>query len=234
MKQNAAMKSIIRVENVTKTFAAAEGRDGKLFVLRGITMTVSEGEIVAVVGASGAGKSTLLHIIGTLDRPSAGRVYYDDNEVFQLSDEDLARFRNSRVGFVFQFHHLLPEFTALENVMMPALIKGLKGAECRERAVGLLDQVGIGGKANARPSELAGGEQQRIAVARALMNDPSVILADEPTGNLDTTNAAALHDLMRTLSRDRRQTFIVVTHNETLARMADRVLRIRDGVIHAE
>jgi len=234
MKKNPETPSIIRVDHVTKTFAAAEGRDGKLFVLRGITMEVAEGEIVAVVGASGAGKSTLLHIIGTLDRPSAGRVYYDDHDVFRLSDDDLARFRNNRVGFVFQFHHLLPEFTSLENVMMPALIKGAKPAACRERALGLLDQVGIGGKANARPSELAGGEQQRIAVARALMNEPAVVLADEPTGNLDTTNAAALHDLMRKLSRDQRQTFIVVTHNETLAGMADRVLRIRDGVIHAE
>ncbi len=234
MKHSAGGKSIIRVENITKTFAAAEGRDGKLFVLRGITMSVAEGEIVAVVGASGAGKSTLLHIIGTLDRPSAGQVYYDDSDVFRMMDEDLARFRNKRVGFVFQFHHLLPEFTALENVMMPALIKGAKVSECREHAIGLLEQVGIGEKANSRPAQLAGGEQQRIAVARALMNNPAVVLADEPTGNLDTTNAAALHDLMRNLSRERQQTFIVVTHNESLARMADRVLRIRDGVVHAE
>jgi lipoprotein-releasing system ATP-binding protein len=172
--------------------------------------------------------------MGTLDRPSAGRIIYDETDVFSMKDEELARFRNRRIGFVFQFHHLLPEFTAVENVMMPALIMGQKAAECRARAMELLTQAGIGAKAEGRPGELSGGEQQRIALARALMNKPAIVLADEPTGNLDTANAAALHELFRQLRDEQKQSFVIVTHNEGLAKMANRILRIRDGAVHAE
>jgi lipoprotein-releasing system ATP-binding protein len=222
---------ILEAEAVTKVFPFGDGQGGKLFVLRGITMTVSKGEVVAIVGASGAGKSTLLHILGTLDRPSEGRVVYEGVDVFARSEEERARFRNSQIGFVFQFHHLLPEFTALENVAMPALIQGQKMHEVRDKAMARLREVGLEGKAHQRPTKLSGGEQQRVAVARALMNSPKVILADEPSGNLDTTNAQVLHELIRDLSRSKQQTFVVVTHNERLARQADRILKIVDGVI---
>jgi len=223
--------NIITVSAVTKTFVAGEERDGKLVVLRGITLGVTKGEIVAIVGASGAGKSTLLHIIGTLDRPTSGSVYYEGVNVFDLNEEELARFRNQRIGFVFQFQHLLPEFTALENVAMPALILGKKMHEVRNRAMELLREVGVEQRADQRPPKLSGGEQQRVAVARALMNYPSVVLADEPSGNLDSENAQLLHRLIWEFSRKMGQTFIVVTHNEALANQADRVVRITDGVI---
>ncbi len=224
-------KTILKVEGLTKTFPIGPKNDGKLYVLRGINLLVQEGQIVAIVGASGAGKSTLLHIVGTLDRPTSGRVLYDDVDVFELSDEDLARFRNKQVGFVFQFHHLLPEFTALENVAMPALILGKKLAEVRDRAIEHLRAVGLEDRALQKPPTLSGGEQQRLAVARALMNSPKVILADEPSGNLDTANAQMLHDLIWSLSRERGYTFVVVTHNEALAKRADKMARIVDGVV---
>jgi lipoprotein-releasing system ATP-binding protein len=223
--------TIISVDSVTKTFVSGEERTGRLVVLRGCSLDIGEGEIVAIVGASGAGKSTLLHIIGTLDRPTSGRVLYEGVDVFTLGDEELARFRNQRIGFVFQFHHLLPEFTALENVAMPSLIQGKKLSEVRKEALSLLTEVGLEGRADYRPPKLSGGEQQRVAVARALMNSPSLVLADEPSGNLDSENAHMLHRLIWTLSRKRAQTFIVVTHNEALARQADRVVRIADGIL---
>jgi lipoprotein-releasing system ATP-binding protein len=222
---------IISVSGVTKTFVTGRGAQDRLSVLRGITLNVERGEIIAVVGASGAGKSTLLHIIGTLDRPTSGHVYYEGVNVFSLGDDELARFRNERIGFVFQFHHLLPEFTALENVAMPALIMRKKLGEVKDRALELLRDVGLEGRADEKPPKLSGGEQQRVAVARALMNSPSVVLADEPTGNLDSANAELLHTMIRDFSRKRGQTFVIVTHNEAFAKQADRIVRISDGII---
>jgi lipoprotein-releasing system ATP-binding protein len=221
----------LTVEGVTKSFPAGEGNQKLLTVLRGIDLSVAEGEIVAVVGASGAGKSTLLHIIGTLDRPTGGVVRYSGVDVFALPEDEIASFRNRQVGFVFQFHHLLPEFSAVENVAMPALIHGEELQSVKGRALELLREVGMEDRADQRPPKLSGGEAQRVAVARALMNSPKVVLADEPSGNLDSANADLLHALIWDLSRKRGQTFIVVTHNESLARQADRVVRIVDGVI---
>lgn len=224
---------LIRIEGVTRVFTVGEEQESKLYVLRGVTMTIGRGQIVAIVGASGAGKSTLLHIIGTLDRPTAGSVAYDGVDVFSLNDDELARFRNKEIGFVFQFHHLLPEFSALENVAMPALIAGEKPGKAMPRALALLEDVGLRDKAPVKPPKLSGGEQQRVAVARALMNSPRVVLADEPSGNLDTGNAQALHALIWDLSRKRGQTFVVVTHNEALARQSDKIAKIVDGVVQA-
>ncbi|MBM2841383.1 MAG: Lipoprotein-releasing system ATP-binding protein LolD [Bacteroidetes bacterium] len=222
---------VIRVQEVTKTFPVGEEHERRLFVLRGINLNVQRGEVLAIVGASGAGKSTLLHIMGTLDRPTSGGVYYDGTDVFAMDDNHLAEFRNQQIGFVFQFHHLLSEFTTLENVAMPALIKGESIAGAKSRVMELLTQVGVADKAQSKPTQLSGGEQQRVAVARALMNSPHVILADEPSGNLDTENAHQLHDLVLKLSKEYNQTFVVVTHNEALAKRADRIVRIQDGVI---
>ncbi len=223
--------TILAVRTVTKTFSSGEGKNGRLVVLRGISLDVARGEIVSIVGASGAGKSTLLHIIGTLDRPTSGSVMYDGVDVFSMDDENLARFRNQKIGFVFQFHHLLPEFTALENVAMPALIAGMKLPEVEAQAMALLREVGVEDRAGQKPPKLSGGEQQRVAVARALMNSPRVVLADEPSGNLDSANARILHKIIWDLSRTRGQTFVVVTHNEELADQSDRILRIADGII---
>ena len=202
---------------------------GDLEVLRGVSLAVREGEMVAVVGESGTGKSTLLHLLGALDRPSAGSVRYRDRDVFAQSDDRLARFRNEEVGFVFQFHHLLPEFSALENVAMPAMIggKALRG-ETEARARGLLDQFGLGERLHHRPAQLSGGEQQRVAIARALMNRPGLVLADEPTGNLDGPTAERLHREIRRLA-DEGQAFVVVTHNPALAALADRTLHLERG-----
>ncbi len=222
---------IIKAQDVTKTFIVGEHRERKLFVLRGVNLSVQRGEILAIVGASGAGKSTLLHIMGTLDRPTSGKTYYDDTDVFAMDDDHLAQFRNKQIGFVFQFHHLLPEFTAFENVAMPGLIMGKSMVQVKERVMQLLGQVGLQDKAESKPTQLSGGEQQRVAVARALMNSPRVILADEPSGNLDTESANQLHELLWNLSREFEQTFVVVTHNESLAKRADRIVRIQDGVI---
>jgi lipoprotein-releasing system ATP-binding protein len=223
--------AFLTVEGVTKSFPAGEGNQKLLTVLRGVDLSIAEGEIVAVVGASGAGKSTLLHIIGTLDRPTGGVVRYSGVDVFALPEDEIASFRNRQVGFVFQFHHLLPEFSAVENVAMPALIQGEELQSVKGRALELLREVGMEDRADQRPPKLSGGEAQRVAVARALMNSPKVILADEPSGNLDSANADLLHALIWDLSRKRGQTFVVVTHNESLARQADRVVRIVDGVI---
>ncbi len=232
MTARKSLSTLISVSSLTKEFQADDTRDsGRLRVLRGLNLSIQEGELLAIVGASGAGKSTLLHIIGTLDRPTSGSVRFDGLDVFGMSDEELARFRNRQIGFVFQFHHLLPEFTAVEHVAMPALIAGERMPAVRDRAMALLRDVGLAARADQRPTKLSGGEQQRVAVARALMNAPRVVLADEPSGNLDSANARNLHRLLWNLSRSRGQTVVVVTHNEALARQADRVVRIVDGVI---
>jgi lipoprotein-releasing system ATP-binding protein len=224
-------ETVIQVQDVTKSFRIGERGGQTLEVLRGITMPVEAGHIVAVVGASGAGKSTLLHIIGTLDRPSGGSVYYNGVDVFGLSEEELARFRNKNIGFVFQFHHLLPEFSSLENTAMPALIAGERTDVALAKAAELLKAVGLKHREEHKPPQLSGGEQQRVAVARALINDPLVVLADEPTGNLDSATASGIHELLWGLNRDRGQTLVIVTHNEKLAREADRVVRILDGKV---
>lgn len=188
--------------------------------------------MVAVMGASGVGKSTLLHILGTLDRPTSGEILYDGINVASLSDQELTRFRNRRIGFVFQFHHLLPEFTALENVMMPALISGPPTSlEARDKAAGLLEELGLGNRADHRPGELSGGEQQRVAVARALVLDPTVVLADEPTGNLDTNTGDELFGLLVDINQRRKTTFVIATHNESLATRCHRTLHMVDGKI---
>lgn len=205
-----------------------------LHVLDGIDLTIAKGEMLAIVGASGVGKSTLLHLLGALDRPTSGKVYYGDVDVFGLDNARLARFRNERVGFVFQFHHLLPEFSALENVMLPALIRGTEREEAATTATGALGDVGLGGRLHHRPGELSGGEQQRVAVARALMLSPDVVLADEPTGNLDTHTGEAVHDLLMAVNKQKGVTFVIVTHNDKLAVRADRVLRMAEGKLTPE
>ena len=206
-------------------------RYGDLQVLKGISLKVEDGEIISIVGASGAGKSTLLHIIGTLDRPESGEVSFDGIQVQQLPEKKLAEFRNKHIGFVFQFHYLLPEFTALENICIPAFIAGKSRKEAAARAEELLEFMGLTARKNHKPSELSGGEAQRIAVARALVNNPSVVLADEPSGNLDSASAVELHNLFFQLRDTFRQTYIIVTHNTELADKADRKLTIRDGII---
>ena len=201
-----------------------------LQVLKGIDLEIKRGEIVSIVGASGAGKSTLLHILGTLDTADQGKLTIDGIEVSSLRDKKIAQFRNQKIGFVFQAHHLLPEFTALENVMMPALIGGMSKQDAAKKAKALLSQLGLAEREEHRPSELSGGEQQRVAVARALVNSPAVIFADEPSGNLDSASAKALHQLFFDLRKSMNQTFVIVTHNNELADMADRKLTIKDGV----
>jgi lipoprotein-releasing system ATP-binding protein len=220
---------ILQAEGLVKHYPTA---DGALEVLSGLDLTVSPGEMVAVVGESGTGKSTLLHLLGALDRPTAGRVLFRGEDVFAQKDEALAAFRNRAIGFVFQFHHLLPEFTALENVAMPALIAGQGMEAARPRAAALLALLGLSARADHRPNQLSGGEQQRVAVARALMNRPGLVLADEPTGNLDTRTAEVLHEELRRLASLHEQAFVVVTHNPALAALADRVLELRDGRLH--
>jgi lipoprotein-releasing system ATP-binding protein len=204
---------------------------GALPVLKGIDMEVKKGEVISIVGASGAGKSTLLHIIGTLDTPDLGSVAIDGQHVFQQSSTSLAAFRNRAIGFVFQFHNLLPEFSALENVMIPGLIGKKNLNEVKKRATEVMDLLGIGHRLEHKPSELSGGEQQRTAVARALINEPALILADEPSGNLDSKNATELHQLFFDLRKKLNQTFIIVTHNQEFAAMADRVVEIKDGMV---
>jgi lipoprotein-releasing system ATP-binding protein len=205
-----------------------------LDVLNDIDLDIRTGEMLAIVGASGAGKSTLLHILGGLDRPTSGRVFYRDVDVFGLDSDRLARFRNEHVGFVFQFHHLLPEFSALENVMLPALIRGTERTDAAENASKVLADVGLGGRVHHRPGELSGGEQQRVAVARALVQSPDAVLADEPTGNLDAHTGEAVHELLQKINKERGITFVIVTHNDRLAIRADRVLRMMDGKLHQE
>ena len=215
---------MLRASGIQKSY-------GPLKVLKSIDLQVGKGEIVAIVGASGAGKSTLLHILGTLDNPDAGKVFIHDQDVFAQTSRNLASFRNHSIGFVFQFHNLLPEFSALENIMIPGLIGGKEPKELRKRAESLLEMLGISDRKDHKPSELSGGEQQRTAVARALINSPDLILADEPSGNLDSKNAVELHNLFFKLRKDLNQTFIIVTHNSDLSMMADRRVEIRDGMI---
>jgi lipoprotein-releasing system ATP-binding protein len=217
-------RMILEANNITKQY-------GQLPVLKGVSLAVNKGEIVSLVGPSGAGKSTLLHIMGTLDRPDSGTLKIDGKDVFTLGDKALAAFRNQSIGFIFQFHHLLPEFTALENVCIPAFIQNKGKAEAEARAKELLSLLKLDHRVGHKPSELSGGEQQRVAVARALMNNPAIIMADEPSGNLDTNNARDLHQLFFDLRDKLKQTFIIVTHNEELANMADRKVNMKDGKI---
>ena len=221
-------KKIIEASKIHKDYSIGSNL---LHVLKGIDLSVAAGEIVAVVGASGAGKSTLLHILGTLDKPTSGTVLYDGTDVFGLPDNKLAAFRSLQIGFVFQFHHLLPEFSAVENVAMPGMIAGKKMSQIRPSALNLLSEVGLADRAEHRPSALSGGEQQRVAVARALVNNPRVVLADEPSGNLDSVTAKSLHELILELCRNHQTTFVIATHNDHLSGLAHRVLKIKDGVI---
>jgi lipoprotein-releasing system ATP-binding protein len=231
------MKSLIEIKDLEKSFITDAG---VLQVLKGINLMIKEGEMVGIVGSSGVGKSTLLHILGALDSPTSGSVFYRDIEIFSLDPNSLASFRNKTIGFVFQFHHLLPEFTALENVLMPGLIgmgsrvqgfRGLTYSGIEEKAKRLLDEMGLAERKKHRPGELSGGEQQRVAVARALMLDPKVVLADEPTGNLDAQTGEELFHILIKLNKEKGITFLIVTHNESLSNRCHRVLKMVDGRI---
>jgi lipoprotein-releasing system ATP-binding protein len=215
---------MLKAVNITRKY-------GQLEVLKGVDIEIKKGEMVSIVGSSGAGKSTLLHILGTLDKPDSGSIWLNDQSIDQLKGEKLAAFRNLHIGFVFQFHHLLPEFSALENVCIPGWIAGTAKKDVKNRALELLSMLGLSDRAEHKPNQLSGGEQQRVAVARALINQPDIIFADEPTGNLDSTNAKELHKLFGTLRDQFHQTFLIVTHNEELAALSDRTLYMRDGVI---
>ena len=215
---------MIQANGIYKSF-------GNVDVIKGIDLHINKGEIVAIVGASGAGKSTLLQILGTLDKPDKGKVIIDNQDITSLNQKNLASFRNKKIGFVFQFHHLLPEFTALENICIPAFIAGMPKKEAADKAMALLEYLRLTERASHKPSMLSGGEQQRVAIARALINNPAIILADEPSGNLDSQNAKELHELFFSLRKKTGQTFVIVTHNPSLANMADRALTIVDGKI---
>jgi lipoprotein-releasing system ATP-binding protein len=222
------MSDSIIAQGVVKSFA----RDGeRVEVLKGVDCVIAPGELAAIVGPSGVGKSTLLHLLGGLERPTSGSIRYGDTDLAALSDLALAGFRNRHVGFVFQFHHLLPEFSAVENVMMPLLIRREAPGEAHARATRFLSRVGLGARLHHRPGELSGGEQQRVAIARALVGEPAVLLADEPTGNLDSKTGEEVFDLIRELNRERHLTCVLITHNEELARRTDRTLRMLDGRI---
>lgn len=218
---------MIDIKGITKSF-------GSLQVLKGIDLHIEKGEVVSIVGPSGAGKTTLLQIIGTLDKPDGGEITIDGTDVRKLSSKKLSEFRNKRIGFVFQFHQLLPEFTAVENVMLPALIAGASKGEAKKRAMELLDFMGLSERAGHKPAELSGGENQRVAVARALVNRPAVILADEPSGSLDSKNKAELHQLFFDLRDKTGQTFVIVTHDENLASITDRTIKMKDGMLETE
>jgi lipoprotein-releasing system ATP-binding protein len=213
-----------------------EGRElsksyGSLKVLKSVDISIGKGEILSITGPSGAGKSTLLQILGTLDSFDTGTLRYDDSDISVLKPNEIANFRNNNIGFIFQFHHLLPEFTALENVCMPALIQGMNKSDAESKALKLLDKLGLKNRLNHKPNELSGGEQQRVSVARALVNSPSIIFADEPSGNLDTENAKDLHELFLKLRDELGHSFVIVTHNNELATMADRLIEMKDGQI---
>ena len=213
---------MLSTNNLSKSY-------GNLNILKGVSIEAKKGEIVSIVGASGAGKSTLLHIIGTLDHPDSGKVFIDNVDVFSLSAKKIAQFRNQKIGFVFQFHHLLPEFSALENVMMSALINHVSTGNAQKKASSLLDRMQLSDRLHHKPAELSGGEQQRVAIARSLINDAAIILADEPTGNLDSANSLIIFDMINQLRKELEQTFILVTHNDDLAKQSDRILRMADG-----
>lgn len=214
---------MIKLRNVKKSY-------GDLRVLKGVNLTIEEGEVLSIMGASGAGKTTLLQILGTLDKADSGTVSYNNEDISRYKEKQLAKFRNQNIGFIFQFHHLLPEFTALENICMPAWIAGVDRKEAEKRGVELLERLKLSSKRDKKPSEMSGGEQQRVAVARALINNPKIVLADEPSGNLDSANALALHNLFMELKTEFNQTFVVVTHNEKLSLISDRQLFMKDGV----
>lgn len=220
-------KEILKATDITKSYQALQ-------VLKGVSLQIQAGEIVSIVGASGAGKSTLLHILGTLDRPDSGSLMIEDTNILKLSPNALAQFRNKQIGFVFQFHNLLPEFTALENVCMPAYLGKVPESQAQKRAKELLDYLGLKDRLKHLPSQLSGGEQQRTAIARALVNQPKVIFADEPSGNLDSNNAQELHKLFFRLREEMNQTFVIVTHNQALAQMSDRTLEMKDGFMLSE
>jgi len=222
------MSSLLEVRNLYKSYGSGAA---KVEVLKGIDLTVEAGDTIALVGPSGAGKSTLLHVMGTIDRPTSGSVLFDGEEIFALSDQPLAAFRNRSIGFVFQFHHLLPEFSALENVMMPLLIGGAKKSQAAEKARGLLNDVGLSHRVTHRPGELSGGEQQRVAIARALVGSPRLLLADEPTGNLDMKTSEEVHALLYSIQRSTGISLVIVTHNEQLAAGMGRTIRFVDGRI---
>lgn len=220
--------STIRIEHLSKTFQIGAET---LHVLKSVSLDIQAQEMIAIVGASGAGKSTFLHLLGALDRPSQGSVYYGDVNIFDLREAALANFRNTHIGFVFQFHHLLPEFTAIENVMMPLLIAGISKTAALEKADRALRDVGLQARAQHKPGELSGGEQQRVAIARAIVNEPTVVLADEPTGNLDTKTGEMINDVLHALNQDKGMIIVLVTHNERLAQTADKIIHLSDGEI---
>lgn len=222
---------ILEADNITKSFAGEDGHK-PLTVLNGASVAIEKGSIVTVVGASGCGKSTLLHILGGLDQPDKGSVFWDGNAIYAMGREDLARFRNKKLGFVFQFHHLLPEFTALENIMMPGLIGGHSRQETKEKAQSLLRDFGILERAEHRPAQLSGGEQQRVAMARALLNDPDLILADEPTGNLDERNTDILLDFLFNLRQERELSILLITHEKNIAERSDFIYELSRGELH--
>ncbi len=220
---------ILSAENLVKTYQTT--KKTKLEVLKSISFEIGKDKISVIIGASGAGKSTLLHLLGGLDRPDSGKVFFDEQNIFDFSDEKLAKFRNKNIGFVFQFHHLLPEFTAVENVAIPQMIRGISLSSALKRAEELIDSVGLSERINHKPAELSGGEQQRVAVARALANDPSIIFADEPTGNLDSANSEAIHKIIVELRDKFSKSFVIVTHNNSLVKLADKVFEMKDGKI---
>ncbi|HEY9187109.1 MAG TPA: ABC transporter ATP-binding protein [Ignavibacteria bacterium] len=228
MNKNVILKAI----GISKIFNI--GKKSELKVLKNIDLDIYSGDINLILGASGVGKSTLLHILGGLDRPTSGTVIFEDKNIFEFNDEELANFRNTKIGFVFQFHHLLNEFTALENICLPGLINRKNKNEVFEKARYLLNEIGLSDRADHKPNELSGGEQQRVAVARALINSPKIVFADEPTGNLDMENSKLLHQLIVKLNRDFNQTFLIVTHNQDLTQYANNIFKIKDGIIIKE
>lgn len=224
------MSLIVTAENLSKSYIS--NKKNTLKVLKSISLEIEENKISLIVGASGAGKSTLLHLLGGLDRPDEGKVFYEQKNIFDFNNDKLAKFRNENMGFVFQFHHLLPEFTAIENVAIPQMIKGITLKSALQYSKSLLDMVGLSDRADHKPAELSGGEQQRVAVARALVNNPKIIFADEPTGNLDSANSEAIHKLLFELRDNFKKTFVIVTHNPELMKLADVIFEIKDGVIN--
>jgi lipoprotein-releasing system ATP-binding protein len=227
------MKEIIlKTENIQKSFQTTKKL--KLNVLKDISLELEENKITVIIGASGAGKSTLLHILGALDRPDEGKVIFNEENIFNYNDDRLAKFRNKHIGFIFQFHHLLPEFTAIENVMIPQMINGTSLDKAKEKSNELLNTVGLSERINHKPAELSGGEQQRVAVARSLANDPEIIFADEPTGNLDSANSEEIHKLIVELKEKYNKTFVIVTHNSSLVNLANKIFEIKDGKIFSK